>query len=290
MSWMKTAAEDLSKGSHPSCVLGHEFHESHIVDIDLHGRPPSIPDYPGIPDHLRTQFKIGAWDSWLYADSYTYCQGDDVLSKSLDSDGVWESYDTLLTLDRLYTGDGAVIDFGANAGWYTHIAAVHGHEVLAVEADDEFARLLRIGIEANGIQELVHVAKGWIDEESPVLTAVDAPRIRVVKADVEGQEDKCMKVCEDLFAAHLIDYALIEVTPSFRDNYPELVRWVQSFGYNAYVVPDKDWAHSQPGALKSALQKYEDDPLGVTHTRKINDAEMLQSVHQVTVMFERESL
>ena len=286
MSWMSRSAEALSIGTHPSCLVGHDKHEHHIVDIDLHGRPPTIPDYPGVPEDLRVRFKIGAWDSWLYADSHTYCQGDGVLSKSLDSDGVWESYDTVLWLKLLSTGEGAVIDFGANAGWYTHMSALNGHEVLAVEADDEFVRLLRVGIEANRIQDMVYVAKGWVGGDSPVLSAEDAPRVRLVKADVEGQEDKCMRVCGDLFAAKKIDYAMIEVTPSFRDNYPDLIRWVQGFGYNAYIVPDKAWSHGQEGALKTALKKYEDDPLGVTRSRLIVNPEEVQSLHQVTVLFE----
>lgn len=277
MEWFaEQAARLAAEGQHPPCLVGHDTHDYHLVDIELRGKT-SIPDFPAFPDSYATSFTIGAWDWQKYENAGNYCPGDDAFARAMDESATWENFDTLLTLQILHEGEGAMIDFGANAGWYTLVAAANGHDVLAVEADAEQARLLRASVAANDLAGAVTVAESWVGLETPPIAAEGAPRIRLMKADVEGEEDKCVYACRELFAAGLIDYAMIEVTPAFKDHYPDTIRMVEEWGYRTFVVPTKGYR----------LDKFEANPLGCTRQNLVRNPDSLMRVHQVTVLFEK---
>jgi FkbM family methyltransferase len=144
---------------------------------------------------------------------------DKHISHHLVTHGVWEPFETDLILGALRPGD-VFIDCGANIGWYSVMAAVHGAEVLAFEPMPMNAQLLRGNCERNGVANHVTVfecalgdhvgttalhlssdnqgdhrvatdvgSRPTIDVAVRTLTdAVGPVRPRVIKMDTQGSE------------------------------------------------------------------------------------------------------
>jgi hypothetical protein len=133
----------------------------------------------------------------------------------------------------LNTGPGLVVDIGAQVGWYTMLAAVNGRRVVAVEADPENVRLLRVNTEGLDV-EVVH---GWVGPESPT---VESGHIRLLKADIEGLEREAVRVFRPMLEAGRVDWLLLELTPSFPgSDVAGVVRVLNDCGYGVWLVPTK---------------------------------------------------
>lgn len=77
---------------------------------------------------------------------------DRVVSETILADGAWEPFETSLLVE-LMRDAGAVLDVGANIGWYALLAARlvrPGGTVLAFEPDPDNHRLLAANLERNG--------------------------------------------------------------------------------------------------------------------------------------------
>ena len=232
MTWTSDMTALLAHGGDDFCQAGHTSHATIRIDIDLNEH--TVPDVP----RSTGTFPINVYDWARYHGIPNYCPGNDELSLSIATQGIWEGFETSLTQAILRT-PGLVIDFGASAGWYTIIAAHAGCPVLAIEADTSNAHLLTSNLALNDITHLVDVCHGWIGATTPPLTA-DQP-VRLVKSDVEGAEDHVMRVCGPLMAAGLIDYVLLEVSPILADHYPATLTAACAHGYDAFLIPEKGY-------------------------------------------------
>jgi hypothetical protein len=215
------------------CQAGHTWHESQLVHVRLLGQP-AVPDFPPIPHELACAWEMLVWDTGCYmGQAGIYCTGQDETSLSIASQGIWEGYETLAALEILHSGSGMVVDIGAQVGWYTMLAAVSGHPVVAVEADPENVRLLRL----NAGDLDVEVIHGWLGPASP---PVETGHVRLLKADIEGLEREAVRVFSPMLAARRVDWLLLELTPSFPgSDVAGVVRSLHEFGYGTWLVPEK---------------------------------------------------
>lgn len=256
MTWAAEAADKFrsNRTRLNSCDAGHDHHDTKVVHIDLSGYWPLVPDYPPIPNGLEQEFDLVIYDWEKYDGTPMYCSGNDSVSASIDTQGVWEGFESVLALAILRDGsrDGLVIDMGSHVGWYTMLASGAGYEVLAVDGDRENLDLLQWSTELNGFEN-VRTAHGWIGADTPTLSP-DGPNVRLLKADIEGAEDEALRICYPLFTAGKIEYAFLEISPEFSPHYPDTVQTIMDCGYDAYFIPDKG----------TPIELFSADPLGYT--------------------------
>lgn len=230
MTWAETQAAHLTGGRIETCEAGHETHAHRKVDTILG--------------------TMIAYDADRYEDQHGFCPADDIVSRQLVIQGRWEAANHVAlqrfrVLDNPEPGE-IVIDVGCQVGWYTTMAARAGFEVLAVDAVQESLDMA----EANGGSR-VTPCRAWLDQDTPGLDPVGAPPVRLVKADIEGNEEHALRVVWPLITAGLVDHLLLELSPVFNDTYPALVAQIRGEGYRAWL-PHKgkawDWALSWPQA------------------------------------------
>lgn len=127
---------------------------------------------------------------------------DQVISRRIREDGIWEPYETRLVLSLLRPGD-VFVDAGANIGYFSVLAAAAvgpAGAVYAFEPDPDNCRLLRDNVLLNGVQQVVHVVEAALadrDGDAPLYLSEDnlgdhqlftdgAPRPAVRVALVDG--------------------------------------------------------------------------------------------------------
>lgn len=228
-----------------SCQAGHPRHERLRIDLNLHGPHHGLPDIPGVPDYLAHRMAFEVYNYQTYRDTPGYCTGDDVVSFSIYTQGVWEGFETLLELDILHRGNrnNLVLDFGAHVGWYSTLAAIDGYHVVAFDIDAENLDVLMHNAALNDCAELVTPRQLWIDADSPRFVGV-GERIEFLKCDIEGNEQHAFRMTSHLFAQQRVNYALLEISPIFNTSYPDLIETIVQLGYRPYKVPGKGWEHS----------------------------------------------
>ena len=246
------------------CHNGHNNHVTKQVAVKLNGEHKGIHDVPPIPEHLATNLKLNIYDWKQYFETVdgnethpmyeTYCPGQDIISYSIDKQGVWEAYETLLVLDVLKNGDAKdlVLDFGSHVGWYSILAATAGYKVASFDALAENIEMVKSNAKLNGLTYRVFPFLSWIDEEAPLLPN-DRESVHFVKIDIEGLESHAIRMLEPLLAAQKVNYLMIEVSPVFGDYYPDLVEKIAGYGYKVYQIPGKGYQMDQQYG-KSPLQ------------------------------------
>ena len=230
------------------CYFGHTTHHDRRVVVVLDGPAEQLHDTPSIPPRLALRFPMLVYDWARYQTPEPgYCPGRDEVSKGIMVHGRWETAETLTVLDIL-TGSGVVYDFGAHIGWYTLIAGLTGHPVVAFEPDPENLRILNLNLAMNRLAADVHPL--WVDETVPPFPP--AGPVRLIKIDIEGHSGEAVRVCVPILDRQLIDYLLVEVSPVFVDDSAETVATIVDRGYRPFLIPDP-----------VPLEEMAADPLGV---------------------------
>ena len=194
----------------------------------------------GHKTHDRIQ--MGLWTGYDWSKYLDlpggWCQGRCDISRTLDLYGVWEWADTkrfMKVLRERPCDDEWVVDLGANIGWYSIWAALAGFRVEAIEGVPETAVILWENAVSFGIDDMVDAHSLWIDETTPPAE----PRpVRLMKIDIEGLEPEAVRVYAPLFEQRLVEHAVIEVSPVFKeytDSTTAMVRQLLEWGYRADV-------------------------------------------------------
>ena len=90
---------------------------------------------------------------------FVHDANDTFISAEIARHGVWEKFETELMM-RFATDGGAVVDVGANLGWYSVVAALHigsKGRVLAIEPEPANYALLCANIELNNLPNVTSV-------------------------------------------------------------------------------------------------------------------------------------
>jgi hypothetical protein len=259
------------------CTLGHASHDTVVVPISLVGQ--RFHDFAPFPEHRRLDFEIEVFDWHRYKDGASFCYGKDGFAEGVICQGVWESYETRIALEVFATSrPGVVLDFGSSMGWYTMLAALTGHRVIAWEAIDEFASVLRRNADRySWCADMIEVRNEWVDGSTPPVK-VDG-EVVLLKVDTEGMEQEVLAMCWDLIEERRVRYMLLEVSPCFRDGYDVLLAQLGECGYDLFRSPDK---------LCSYRAEFGQDPLGVLERTRIEDVyAYVSSIRQENVVMRR---
>lgn len=258
-----------------TCELGHDRHDATVVvDVRLEGKP--FHDFASFPARVARSFALEVFDYDFYQDwgKPGFCPGRDGFSHGVITQGVWESWETRLACDILdlpKRGATTVLDFGAYVGWYTVLAAMAGHDVLAFEADRETEQLLIRNVKRNGLSGVFY--GGRVDASS---TRLYFDAVRLLKADVEGMEFEVLDACDRMIADRTIEYLLLEISPCFRPGYDDLLLSLVARGYDVFGIPDK---------THPALDRFSERPLEVVKEMPIWDPRgYVASIRQSNVL------
>lgn len=282
--------EPLRKGNMPMaslesmCVAKHGEHDTLTIDLDLNGKHTGLLDVPGIPERLSQRLTFTVFNAKKYSNAGGYCPADDEVSRSIYSQHIWEAFETVLFLDILSKGnkENIVIDIGANMGWYSVLAASKGYGVAAIEPDADIYPVLCQNAAQNATG--IFTCHAWVNEKTPQFTD-EAETVEFLKVDIEGMEKFAADMCEKLFKAGKINYALFEISPFFNGTYPDLVERIAGYGYRVFQVPTKGFEH---------LQEYEDEPLATLkkycEVKAEGRRELVASIRQEDFIFIKSEL
>lgn len=206
------------------CEAGHKGHERTIVSTVI---------YDGL------ELLMQVYDAEVYRDTRGYCTGDDDVSRTIISNGMWEPDETRLFMQILNQDDkaGLVLDFGAHVGWFSIIAAKLGYKVRALEGDPENLQVLKENAELNGVGNKIMATFAWVDEHQlslPGMQTFPLAPVELIKIDLEGNEQHAIRLCQPWLEHRRAKYVLMEVSPVFNDSYPALVQQIVDYGYRAY--------------------------------------------------------
>jgi len=203
-----------------TCQAGHERHDRKIV-----------------PCHAGDlSFDMSVYDYDKYKGFAGYCTGQDDISNTLSLYGIWEPAETSCVLEILQNAreESLVLDFGTHIGWFSILAALHGHVAWGYEGDQENILTLEDNARMNGVEDLVSVQHKWIDGSLGTLSITHG--IELMKCDLEGNDRFAVETCSFMFETQSINYALIEISPCFNDTYPDMVNYILSCGYEAFYA------------------------------------------------------
>ena len=269
------APPTIGKDFYASCSVGHAEHASKVVHSG------------------RLKYSIYDWRQYFRTENgndtiplyESYCPGQDIISYCIDVQGSWELTETLVVMDILQYGnqDDVVLDFGSHIGWYSMLAAAAGYRVGSFDANAENIRHLLKSAHLNGVSANIHPYLCWINSDFPDLPG-NAERVRLLKVDVEGAEPTVKRICNKLFKAKKIDYAIIEISPTFNDKYPDMVERIANCGYDVYQIPPNNWQAGllNVGVLSGVKQNCAVPPEG--------RREYVAGLHQENFLFIRRGL
>lgn len=266
-------------------TCGHSVHEKMLLSVSLKGKNPILLDVPAFGKEFEMYFNLFVYDWKLYRNTVGYCAGDDVLAQSVELQGVWEAFETLLFIDILKRGNGKnlVIDIGANVGWYSVIAGRMGYKVKAHEGDEEIAEVLKLNGRLNEFE--MELDGEFISTLSKRVIAPLDGEVEFWKCDIEGSELSAFRKYEDYFKEKKVKYAMFEISPVFNDSYPVLIKSIQECGYKVFKVPQKGMKY---------MEEYEVNPLGSVLKYELIETsdwfEYLRDVRQEDYLFVRSDL
>lgn len=264
------------------CQRGHDHHAAHTAIVDL-AAPHGYADLTPVPRRLARRFDMAVWDARKHpVDGGPYCPAHDAVSETIVNQGIWEPAETVLTLSACLATvpTATVVDFGAQVGWFSLLAASCGLEVTAIEADRANVSLLEESAEANGWGGLIAIRPERIGPTTPPLEPNRT--IALAKVDVEGAERDAVRMLWPSIEAGLVQHLLVEVTPAFDGYYPDLVADLVAAGYRAYVLPPKSHPPTVLDRLPADLEPFRIDTLDEASMR-----ELVASWSQEMVWFAR---
>lgn len=216
------------------CQANHPDHATKVVPVKFHS---------GLGG------RMAVFDADLYSNTNGYCTGDDVVSRTLSTEGQWERWNTEALVDRGVFCGNLVYDCGAHIGWFSILAALSGCDVVAYEGDYENADLLKWNAALNRVSDLIVVREEWIDDDW--VPESEYRQVDLIKSDLEGNDQYVVNAFWDLIEAELVHHLLIEVSPVFKPGYPDMVERLLRLGYKAEVsgpeffeLPSVEWIES----------------------------------------------
>ena len=211
-----------------TCQFGHDSHETITAPTDL---GPMV-----------------VFDTRLYdTDLPGWCPGRHNVCDRLRVEGRWEPHDSNSIRQVLEDGDrsGLVVDFGANVGWYTLMAARLGYSVVAIEGDPDFVDLLRQNVELQGLERLVTIRHDWVDEDY-VFVLPDGD-VELIKTDLEGSDGYAVEACWGF--VDRVNHWYLELSPELGMDCPPIVAKLAEAGFKAWYSDDRlfdgDFSHGQ---------------------------------------------
>jgi hypothetical protein len=187
-------------------------------------------------------------------------EGYDIISKCLERDGCWEPYQTEITKEILKDGDNIFLDVGGHIGYYSLLASQYNNDVYIIEREIVYGKMIQKNIESNNIQN-INLIKMEVNKDFNLDNIIPFDKeIKLIKCDIEGYEIEFIDSIFDRLINKSIKNIILEISPNFRNNYPEYVKKIMDLGYSAYDI-------------------------GLSPQRKLNDTEKLSSLLKREIKF-----
>lgn len=185
-------------------------------------------------DHIEVKTDVGlmtVYDWKKYMGFKGFCTGQDDVSRTLDEVGFWDVPIKNLILQLLADGERKhFIDVGSHVGYFSRLASNMGADVMAFEAESESLEILSKNV---GLAEIHQI---WFDEKTPRATFYPNFKVDVMKLDIEGAEQHAIRHFWQLIENRQVENIIIEVSPTFNDSYPQLLRDIEKQGYHVYEL------------------------------------------------------
>ena len=222
MMWAERVALQLN-GSGPRVVC--DLHDSHPVIV-------SKVLMPGVGP-----LEMDTYDCDQFEGIPTYCPGNDDVSRTLHLYGHWEPLGSAWVSEILTDSAGLVIDVGCQIGWYSLMATMLAHPVLAIDAVAEHVEMTKATLDMNG--KMAATCLAWLDDDTPEVNGEGAPMVTLMKVDIEGAERHALRVFNPLIEARKIKNITLEMSPVFNDSYEEIIRYLDAKHYSIFSLDNR---------------------------------------------------
>lgn len=183
-----------------------------------------------IHSHRTVMTDVGSmvvYDWEQYMDFEGFCTGQDDVSMTLCQTGTWDKPIKEL-IERLTFGrqeKGMFIDVGSHVGYFSRLAANYHMPVMAYEAESESVAILRENVPTADAHQI------WFDEKTEQAIFNPYLKVDIMKLDIEGSEQYAIRYFWHMILNDQIENIIMEVSPTFNDSYPELLRQLERQGY-----------------------------------------------------------
>lgn len=163
-------------------------------------------------------------------------EGLDIISKCIEKDNCWEPFQTEITNEILKDGNHIFIDVGSHLGYYSLLASLYNNNIISIEINNKYIELFNKSIKINNIKN-IELYNKCVDKNFSLNSKIDTDTyIKLIKCDIEGYEIEFIDSIYNRLKNKKIENLILEISPLFRDNYPEYVKKIYDIGYYVYDI------------------------------------------------------
>lgn len=186
-------------------------------------------------DFFNKHIDMFVYDYEFYKNN-TNNLGYDIISKDIIQDNCWEPFQTEITKEILKDGNHIFIDIGHHLGYYSLLASVFNNQVYSFDCNHEYIDIFSKSIEINNITNIKTINK-MVNTNFNLNNFIDKNKfIKLIKCDIEGNEIEFIDSIFERLNSRTIEYLILEISPKFRNNYPEYVLKIKNKGYRIYDI------------------------------------------------------
>jgi len=189
-------------------------------------------------DFFGATIKMRIYDYNYYSQKKINNDGLDIISHCIKStNNCWEPYQTEITKEILKGGNNIFLDVGSHIGYYSLLAASLNNHVYSIDINENSSNIFLHNVEINNFQDKINFFKQYVNENFNLNNIISKDKhIRLIKCDIEGYEIEFVEKIFDRLQNKTIDYLILEISPTLRDNYHEMALKIKSLGYDIYDI------------------------------------------------------
>jgi hypothetical protein len=186
--------------------------------------------------YFKKNLDINVYDYEYYENekSEKAVEGLDIISFCYKRYLCWEPYQCELTKEILESGNNLFIDIGSHLGTYSIISSMYGNNTIAIDANPNANNIFRKTIKDNNLSN-IEILDLYIMKDTKLEDITKSDKIRLIKTDVEGNEEIIYNIFKDKFDNKQIDYAIFEITSIFSEKY-KFIEDLYKIGYKIFNI------------------------------------------------------